>query len=247
MKKLFVLILIVFLSTTVGAYEVVDDVGRSYDPMKLGDVFAKLGSGEKLSPAEIEFLRLQMNNVQNTTAITGGWIGSDGQPNFSLLHSDFGEFGFHPSRGICARLSVAQTIEDTTYTLVTNLDTPVTVLQYSPDVVFIPEENGFMLKKYGRYIITGGISWENVAGGDRGLDLLPYTAAGVWTSYTLPISWVAAGTAKTHQTFTYILAPDPIITPDLGNRIYKFRVYQDSGFDVDIQTSYTIFCVFRIH
>ena len=53
--------------------------------MKLGDLFAKLAAGQQLSAAEIEQLRLGMNQQQQMASTVAGLVNTDGTLDLSFL------------------------------------------------------------------------------------------------------------------------------------------------------------------
>lgn len=59
--------------------------------MKLSAVMEKLGRGEALTPYELAFMKEQMDFIQNTTAITSGWINGNGI-KVPSLYADRAEF-----------------------------------------------------------------------------------------------------------------------------------------------------------
>ena len=64
--------------------------------MLIGDIFAKLGRGETLAPAEIDFLRREMNTVQHSSSLVQRWTGTGGDPDFPFMRATRGQFDFPP-------------------------------------------------------------------------------------------------------------------------------------------------------
>ena len=77
--------------------------------MRLGDVVAKQARGIPLTPDEIAFLRDQMNLIQNTTAITSGWIGGGQQPGVKTITADRAELKTLPGNVVYRGLTPADT------------------------------------------------------------------------------------------------------------------------------------------
>jgi hypothetical protein len=62
-------------------------------PMTIAE---KLSKNEPLDPQETQRLDMALRNLDTL----GSWIGTDGNPNFKNMYTDYGDFGISPIKGV---------------------------------------------------------------------------------------------------------------------------------------------------
>jgi hypothetical protein len=95
----------------------IEPIERNGEEMRLGDVMAKLGRGNALTPLEVAFIQEQFNLSQSTVATTSGWIDGNGNIRVGNLYADNAFYGTFPFMGARVMRDAAQTdIANATYT-----------------------------------------------------------------------------------------------------------------------------------
>jgi len=201
--------------------------------MQLGDLFAKLGQGQTLTPGEIEALRLEGNNVQITSSLVKSWSDnaggiSAGAGHFRTLSCDIG-----PHDIIGVRLQGDQTLTTGVeanvafdamgarggYRLNWSADSPSQIslrdvpakwcIRVSGSAVFATNSTGY------RYVV-----------------LATYNALGALERGTTMATIPAASGVQTTVPFATGLAGSP---GDLPITTFKLRVGQNSGGDLVLE------------
>ncbi len=191
--------------------------------LPIGDVLAKLASGEKLSQGEIEVIRLQMNNVQRTVDKFSGWIGADGSLNVPSLRADQTEFEVMP--GGLFMVSIYGSSQSIPNSIVTTVQFD-TVDVASPYFVWDATNHKIIHKisTSGHVIlITGAIIFDPNVTGRREARIISYYDTGA-LSYSSTLICIEPRTdfwATLPFAYTYFL--------DTNAHDLKFAVVQTSG------------------
>ncbi len=197
---------------------------------QIGDLFAKLGSGQTLSTGEIETLRLEMNRLQNTASRLDTIMAPAGglEPN---VFRNSGPFSILPHPAAVLYKSSAQSIADSTWT------EPTGWLDFSDPAI---RAFGLRAEPTVGHIYTSGIAGDSVfllfasalfasnATGSRSMRITMSDATGQ-VGHTVPgIAYVAGVLSTVQVSHIRVLKSDTTY-------VYT-DVWQNSGGALDLQS-----------
>jgi len=199
--------------------------------MRLGNLFAKLGAGETLTPGELNELRLQMNNLQSTASIVSKWVAA-GKTDAYLPYMDAvrGRFDFPPLETARWRRINAQTVAHNTWTEVEwNEETWNTTGFFSWDSGTPANFTHPSVVGYNRgYLFAGFVDWSANSTGDRCVKFERDGAAG---TVMLNVNNANAGG---ESDFTPFVLPYRITNPAVTG--FSIDVHQNSGGNLNINS-----------
>jgi hypothetical protein len=68
---------------------------RIEDEMNLEDIWSKMANQARLTPEELDFLKMQGRETQQRNAAVSGWIAGNGYPSWNLRPEDLGTISDH--------------------------------------------------------------------------------------------------------------------------------------------------------
>lgn len=203
--------------------------------MQLEDVFAKLANQARLTPEELDFLRIQARETQQRNSQVGGWTSADGNPRFNKPFANDMDFQVIPLGSVFfdGLTSGQQIIPNSTQTVVGNgtaVDINITTNKWV--TVSADTQRIYLDRLPYRLLFYGQASFADNATGYRSLRIYQYNG-GVETGFEV-ISRVAPSPSN-NTVFSWIVSRKINGNVDIGD-YFSFKVYQNSGGDLALQS-----------